>query len=84
MQRFRDEEERFADNRSQQAKDRGEARALAADISFGVAAAAAVAALIVWLATDDEQAQPGEGSPDAAATIDVGASGAGAALQVNF
>lgn len=44
-----DEEQRYEDNPSDEFKSRGEARALVADISFGVAAAAGLTALIVGL-----------------------------------
>jgi hypothetical protein len=48
------EETRFNDNPSRQVLDRGETRALASDICFSVAAAAAVAAIVLAL-TDDEE-----------------------------
>ncbi len=50
------EETRYDDNPSQQALDRGETRALASDICFGIAGAAAVTAIILWLTDDDEPA----------------------------
>lgn len=49
-----DEKQRYDDNPADDFKDRKDARALASYISFGVAGAAAVAALVVWLVVDDK------------------------------
>jgi hypothetical protein len=70
-----DEKERYEDNPAQDFEDRQNARALAAYISFGVAGAAAVAALIVGLAVDDK----GEAS-----TADASLATDGASIIVKF
>lgn len=55
-----DEEERFAAHPDPEFADRGAARAVAADVSFAVAGAAAIGALLVWLIADDEQSGPSQ------------------------
>jgi hypothetical protein len=75
------EEERFENNPSSQARDRGEARALAADILFGVSAAAAVAAAIVLLVSDEVPAEePAADQPQVEPTVTAG----GAGITVQF
>jgi hypothetical protein len=74
------EERRFEDNPSNQARDRGEARALAADILFGVGAAAALAAVIVLLTGDDEDDAEAPEAPAVEATMSVN----GALVEVRF
>ena len=70
-----DEKERFEDNPALDFEDRKDARAVASYVSFSVAGAAAVAALIVWLEFDGE----GE-SPPVAASI----SPSGVSLTLTF
>ncbi|MFO8071888.1 MAG: hypothetical protein R6V85_08435 [Polyangia bacterium] len=57
------EKRRFETNPSSQAKRRGEARALAADVSFGIAAAASVAALVLYLTDDGGESGPADDEP---------------------
>lgn len=77
------EEQRYEENPSDQARDRGEARALAADIFLGVGAAAAVAAAIVWLTDDGDDEAPAEAPADSA-TIAPAVSGNTAGIEIRF
>lgn len=77
------EEQRYEDNPSTQARDRGEARALAADVFFGVGGAAAIAALIVLL-TDDDEATPRDADSAADVTMRPSVSSEATGITIHF
>jgi hypothetical protein len=69
------EQSRFETNPSSQAKRRGEARALAADVSFGIGAAAAVAALLLYLTDDEGESVPSCDEPPPGPELSLAAGG---------